>query len=230
MALTTTADMTQVRLALRNSVEAMAGITTGALAVFTVVAPNKIERSAGSFITDKFVAGSEAATSGFVKAANNTALFVQKVEASRLTFLMPPNVALVQEAEGAAATISVRLPALRALQGEKFTPPTTQRPWWRETLKPVASARTTLGLPARVRESGLYMVDLFYPAGYSAAAAEQMGRLVKLALFPGHTAMEGETHVTVMRTVQESIEEDPPAWILQPVTTEWWIHGFTPSA
>lgn len=213
--------------ALRTALDAVVAVTTGTLTNVSVVAPDTVRRASGSFVTDGFVAGSEVLASGFSAAsAANGSFLVLDVQALTMKLRPLSDATFVSTAAGASVTLRAKVPAWRAFEGYRIEKPTALRPWVRDAWRPVTAQRTTLSLPARVKEEGIYLLDLFYPSGFGTAAVHQMGLAIREALHPGVNLTAGSDRLSLMSIKPEPLLKDE-SWIQLPLTVQWWAFGWT---
>lgn len=214
-----------IRTAIQTAIDAVVAVDSGVITA-GVSSPGVFTRQTGSFLTDGFLPNSEVTVSGFSGAAANGVWLVQQVAALALTVRRLDGVTLSTQSPTANARFRIKVPSARKFAGFKFDNPPALRPWVRGTLKTVSSKRTTLVRPARVKNEGLYLLDLFYPLGYGTAAAAQIETALKDALGPGTHLTYGGDKVSLM-AIKTAGELEDESFVQLPITIEWWAFGWT---
>lgn len=108
-----------------------------------------------------------------------------------------------------------------ALENRIFEP-TIDEPYVRESFKPSATVVASLGPNARLRTTGVYLLDIFTP---QMLGVKQAGDLAQRLLnaFPAVSQLVyAGTTLTVQSSYKGPARVDSP-WFIVPVTIEWYV-------
>lgn len=98
--------------------------------------------------------------------------------------------------------------------------------YYRETFKPNVSDLQTLGPTGRIRHEGLYLLDVFSPAGKGVTEVESLvGALMDL--FPPNLNLTQNGRVVIVRKAYRSgIQTQQGGYLMVPVTISWYCDTF----
>ena len=108
-------------------------------------------------------------------------------------------------------------------EGKTFNA-TVPTPWWREGMNPGMSKKQSLGPFGRIRHNGVYLIDVYVPAGRGGRNADVAAGSAMEVFPPDLMIVFGGLTVTIDR-VYRSKAMVSPDWIQVPVTAEW--HTYT---
>lgn len=112
----------------------------------------------------------------------------------------------------------------RGWQGRVFTAPTGS-PWFRERFLPQSSNVETLGPGARIRTRGLYLLDVFVPAGVGLYALNDLADGLASAFTPAKDVLAGAQRIGIRRVSRGPILQSD-LWLQGPITVEWYTDTY----
>lgn len=166
------------RLALRGKLLTLAVCTTGSTTLEATA--TGYARAAGSFLTDGFAVGAEVAPTGFTQTATGV---ITALTALTMTISGGRTV----QAAGAARTLSVGLPAMRAWENVAFTP-TAGAPYVTEQYVPGPGKKISLGPLGELEYLPLFAPHVHVPSGVGPEAGDAYADAL-LTLFAPETSI-----------------------------------------
>lgn len=216
---------TAVQLALRAKALTLSVVTTGSTSLSATAAG--YARAAGSFITDGFEVGMEAAPTGFTE---TTPGVIDAVAAQLLTI----RGGRTAQTAGAGRTLAVGLPTRRRWENERFTV-LPDRHYVEEDYVPGPSRLTSMpSAGGTVIDTGEYVLRWY---GIANTGLPGLTKCVDalLALFPpGGAIATLSGNGGVLRTRADvgprrgQLMPEPPGWAVIPVTIPWWLIALNP--
>lgn len=115
------------------------------------------------------------------------------------------------------------LPPIIVWENTPAPPPETGTPWTREQLSFADSDVMVVlgGAQMMVEELGVYLVDLFFPEGYGAEAADELADAVRATFPPGLIVTGPEGQVTRVRRTVRGAGLPGDGWYQVPVSIYW---------
>lgn len=208
-------DLLAAHLALRNRALAFAGPATGTMALAATA--DGYSRATGSFVTDGFQVGMEITPAGF---ATNTVDTIKSVTATNLYTVK----ARAVEVSAGSRSISVGLPALRAWEGDVFTP-TIGRQYIDEDFSQDTSVLLGARDGGQVQEQGLYVLKWYGLTGYGMAGLRKSVDTLKLLFAPGTSLTAGSNVVRVRTDIAPNtggLVHLASGYSVLVLTVPWW--------
>lgn len=113
-----------------------------------------------------------------------------------------------------------------ALEGYPYEP-TTGTTYFRETLVFQDSRLTSLGAFGRLKHEGVWMVDIYTPAGKGTALADDWADKLTTLFAAGVNMTKSGTTVRVTRAFAGPAQH-PVNWVMRPCMIDWFAESTNP--